>query len=148
MSFKEGKIFFHYLVPPFYFPHRGKKKQFIKKVFTEHRKRVDTVNFVFCSDSYLLALNKKYLRHHYHTDIVTFDLSDDDKVVADVFISVDRALVNAKSYRVPFSAELLRLLIHGALHLCGFNDKTPRQFNQMKKLEEEFLRRFTWNEKI
>ena len=140
---KEGNIYFHYLIPPFYFPHRARKKDFIKKIFREHSKKVDTVNFVFCSDSYLLSINKEYLEHNYHTDIITFDLSTDKKVVADVFISVDRARLNASSYSVSLGSELLRLLIHGTLHLCGFNDKTPLQFKHMKRLEEKFLKRFT-----
>src|ERR671912_556014 len=102
MPLKQGNIYFHYLVPYFYFPQRNKKKDLIKGIFNEHRLTVDTVNFVFCSDSYLMLLNKRYLKHNYRTDIITFNLSIDDLITADVFISVQRAKVNAGSYNVSY----------------------------------------------
>jgi probable rRNA maturation factor len=103
---------------------------------------LNTANFIFCSDEYLRSINKKYLSHNYRTDIITFDLRVDKAIIADVFISVDRAKANALFYKVSTTSELLRLLIHGTLHLCGYDDKTTADFNQMKKLEEKYLKSF------
>lgn len=142
MSEGTEKIYFHYLVNTFFFPNRTRVKAFIKSIFHDHKKKIASITYVFCSDTYLLKINKKHLGHNYYTDIITFDLSSSEKVTADIFISIERMRSNASFFKVSFSSEIVRLLIHGALHLCGHTDKTPAQFKRMKKLEGYYLEKF------
>ena len=142
MPGKSGDIYFHYLVKPFFFPGRTQAKAFIKTILHEHRKEVDAINYIFCSDKYLLTINKKYLKHNYYTDIITFELAQEEGVTADVFISVDRMRINASAFKVSTSSEIMRLLIHGALHLCGYKDKNSAQSKRMKQLEEYYLDKY------
>ena len=139
MSQHLPSIYFHYLIPSFYFPHRAFTKVFIASIFTEHRKKINTINYIFCSDEYLLSLNKNHLNHDYYTDIITFDLSNDSSVTADIFISVERAKENAVFFRNTMILEVLRLIIHGALHLCGYKDKTAKAAKEMRILENKYL---------
>jgi rRNA maturation RNase YbeY len=133
-------IYFHYLTSPFYLPQRYTIKKFLLSVFEHHSKSVENLNYIFCTDDYLLNLNKDYLNHNYYTDIITFELSQPfQPIQADIYISVERARDNAKSYNVPIIHETTRLLIHGALHLCGYKDKTDKEFKKMKTLEELHL---------
>ena len=102
--------------------------------------RVGELNFIFCSDDYLLEINKQYLNHDTFTDIVTFDSSEDEDVVAgDIFISVDRIQDNAQKFNVPESDELHRVIIHGVLHLCGYLDKKPADKKLMTAKEDHYL---------
>ncbi len=139
MTFAKEKICFHYLVSPFYFPNRTKVKVFIEGIFREHRLSIQTINYIFCSDDYLLSINKKHLKHNYYTDIITFDLSDGLEFVADIFISVDRAIENSSAYNVSKLSEIQRLIIHGALHLCGYKDKSDTTRRKMKRMEDHYL---------
>ena len=139
MTHSHSSIYFHYLIPTFYFPHRVFTKAFIASIFADHRKKIDTINYIFCSDKYLLSLNKNHLNHNYYTDIITFDLSNDSMITADVFISVERARENAVLFGNTILEEVIRLLIHGALHLCGFKDKTKKDSNRMKGFENKYL---------
>ena len=108
----------------------------------KYSKTPENINYIFCSDDYLLSINKKYLKHNYYTDIITFDLGEKDQIVADIYISADRARENAKHFKVSFHSEIVRLLIHGALHLSGFNDKNSRDYQRMKKLEMTYLKQY------
>jgi rRNA maturation RNase YbeY len=95
----------------------------------------------------LLSLNKDFLKHNYYTDIITFELNKSDApVLSDVFISIDRAKENAKRFNVSVYNEILRLLIHGTLHLCGFKDKEEKDYREMKELENRYLIRFVSRE--
>jgi rRNA maturation RNase YbeY len=132
-------IYFHYLVPSFFFPQRTKAKKFITYIFKTYRKTTENINYIFCSDDYLLSINENYLKHNYYTDIITFDLGKKNPIIADVYISIDRARDNAKKFRASFHSEIIRLLIHGALHLSGFNDKTSGDYQRMKELEIAYL---------
>lgn len=115
-------------------------KKFIEQIFNEEGKKLENLNFIFCSDRELLAINKKYLNHNYHTDIVTFDLSEKKGVVqGESYISIDRVRVNAIRLDIPFRKELLRVIFHGALHLCGYNDKTKKDILTMRKKEDYYL---------
>ena len=142
MDFSKNQIHFHYLISPFYFPDRSETKKFIAKIFQDHNRRINAINYIFCADEYLLSINQAYLKHDYYTDIITFDLSYDKFITADVFISFDRVKANAITYKVSRLSEIRRLLIHGALHLCGYKDKTPNQFKRMKEMEELYLNEF------
>ena len=98
------------------------------------------INYIFCSRLYLLNLNQTYLNHHDHTDILTFDQSTTPGTVSgDIYISVDQVRDNAKQYAVSFQQELKRVMVHGILHLLGYNDKTPEEQKEMRKKEEAYL---------
>ena len=111
----------------------------IKQVIDEHCKKVGDVSFIFCSDTYLLDVNKQYLDHDYFTDVITFDYVEGDVVSGDIFISVDRVEENAKSFSTSFSNELNRVIIHGILHLLGYNDKTDTDKLIMTGKEDLYL---------
>ena len=97
------------------------------------------LSFVFCDDEYLKNINIKYLGHDYYTDVISFDYSKEEGLVGDVFISVERVKENAKNFKVSFNEELFRVIIHGVLHLCGFNDKTDKEIKEIRKQENHFL---------
>ncbi len=117
--------------------------EWIKKIVELHHQEIVTLNLIFCSDNYLLGINKQYLQHDYYTDIITFDNSDDSGLLeGDLYISIDRVKDNAGQLKISFDAELKRVVIHGILHLLGFNDKTDMQQKRMREKEEESLRLF------
>ncbi|MDA3909844.1 MAG: rRNA maturation RNase YbeY [Bacteroidales bacterium] len=98
------------------------------------------INVIFCSDSYLLQMNKSYLNHDYFTDIITFDYVEDKIISGDLFISLDRIKENADKYADNFSQELYRVVIHGVLHLCGYKDKSESEKNEMHVKENQYLK--------
>ena len=102
-------------------------------------KLLGDVNCVFCSDKYLLEINKTYLNHDTFTDIVTFNYVENDIISGDLFISVERVKENAASFNVNFLHELKRVIIHGVLHLIGYNDKTPEEAEEIRAKEDFYL---------
>ncbi|WP_437921135.1 rRNA maturation RNase YbeY [Sphingobacterium sp. LRF_L2] len=105
-------------------------------------KRIGELNFIFCSDAYLLEINKQYLNHDTYTDIVTFDSSEEEDVIAgDIFISVERTAENASKFSVSTRDELHRVIIHGVLHLCGYHDKKKEDKELMTQKENEHLQK-------
>jgi len=111
----------------------------IQQTIKNENKQTGVINIVFCSDDYLLKMNKEHLQHDYFTDIITFDYCENDTVSGDLFISTDRVEENAKKYKVVFLNELNRVIIHGVLHLLTYNDKTDEQQNEMTKKENFYL---------
>ncbi|PKP08572.1 MAG: rRNA maturation RNase YbeY [Bacteroidetes bacterium HGW-Bacteroidetes-4] len=105
-----------------------------------NNKMAGDIAIIFCSDAYLLSMNKQYLNHDYFTDIITFDYSEGSMVSGDLFISIDTVNHNAKKFGVTFEQELLRVVIHGVLHLLGFNDKTNEEQKIMRENEERSLK--------
>ena len=100
-------------------------------------------SFIFCSDDYLLQINRSFLQHDYYTDIITFPLSvKDEPIVAEVYISLDRIKQNAIQHNVNLFDETLRVLFHGALHLCGYSDKTKKQQLIMRAKENYYINLF------
>jgi len=97
------------------------------------------ISIVFCTDDYLLTINKQYLKHDYYTDVITFDYSEAGKISGDILISIDRIRENAQLFGVTFDLELQRILIHGILHLLGFTDDTASERMGMTVKENEFL---------
>lgn len=108
-------------------------------VCESENKELDEVSIIFCSDDYLLTMNNEYLQHDYYTDIITFDYCVDNQVVGDLFVSVDRVTDNAKLNQVSFDNELLRVMVHGILHLIGFKDKSDEDSKLMRLKEDEYL---------
>lgn len=100
------------------------------------------IDYIFCTDDYLLNLNQEYLNHDTYTDIITFDYTEGKKVSGDVFISTERVKDNAKDYAVNFEEELLRVMSHGLLHLMGYGDKTGEERELMREKEEEKIKLF------
>ena len=115
-------------------------KDLIKQIFLKERKVLGRLQYVFCQDDYLLQINQSHLQHDYYTDIITFDLSDTlDETVGEIYISIDRVKENSKQHETIFDQEILRVIFHGALHLCGYRDKTKREITIMRQKEEEYL---------
>ncbi|TXN37648.1 rRNA maturation RNase YbeY [Flagellimonas hymeniacidonis] len=100
------------------------------------------LDYIFCSDDYLLSINQDYLNHDTYTDIITFDYSDGKTLSGDIFISTERVNENAKAYKVSLDEELLRVMSHGILHLMGFGDKTDEERILMRSKEEEKIKLF------
>jgi rRNA maturation RNase YbeY len=137
------RIFFRYNERKPAIPGKALLKQLIEQQTTIHRKKLERITFIFCSDEYLLEINKQFLRHDYYTDIITFNLSDNPDVLwAEVYISVDRVRENATNLSNAFTDELLRVIFHGVLHLSGFGDKTKKQQMQMREMENVLIRKF------
>ena len=114
--------------------------EWIKQVIKDHEHSVGEINYIFCSDDYLLQINKDHLNHDYYTDIITFDNSDESHMIeTDIFISVDRVRENSSNQNVSYELELRRVMIHGILHLLGFNDKTDEQKKRMREKEDACL---------
>lgn len=98
------------------------------------------VNIIFCSDNYLLHVNKEFLAHDYYTDIITFDNSENKgTIISDIFISVERVRENAQQFKITFQEELHRVMVHGLLHLVGYNDKNDVEKRMMKEKENSYL---------
>ncbi len=125
---------------------RGLNEKYIKwlkKLIEKEGFSLVELNYIFCSDEYLLHVNQQYLHHDFYTDIITFDNSDKEfEIEGDIFISVDRVKENAKELSVPFSTELKRVMSHGVLHLCGYGDKTKEEIELMRKKENEAIKGF------
>jgi rRNA maturation RNase YbeY len=119
---------------------RKKIRKWIEQVIHEEGYALNHINYIFCSDAYLLDINTTHLQHDFYTDIVTFDQSSDDKEIeADIYISVDRVADNANDRHIPFDKELARVMIHGVLHLLGYNDKTEEEKKQMREKEDSCI---------
>ncbi len=120
---------------------RAAVKALLQEMFHVENYMLSSLQYVFCSDEYLLQINKDFLQHDYYTDIITFEMGDPKTtgVEGEIYISVDRVKDNAKDLAVPFQEELRRVLFHGALHLCGYKDKTPAQEKKMREMEEKYL---------
>ena len=103
------------------------------------RFREGDISVIFCSDDYLKQININYLNHDYYTDIITFDYSDNKIISGDLFVSIDRVKENAEINNENFNKEICRVIIHGILHLCGYKDKTSKEKEEMRKLEDSFL---------
>lgn len=112
----------------------------ISRVINEFGKRVGEVRYIFCGDEYLYEINVNFLKHNTYTDIVTFNLSENpDYISGELFISLDRIAENAKINLKTFENEVFRVMIHGVLHLIGYNDKLESEIVQMRALEEKCL---------
>jgi len=126
------------------FPFKGKEaiKKWIKQVIAVEGKKCGELLYFFCTDKYLLGINKKFLNHDTYTDIITFDYSADKSISGEIYISIERVKENAAIYEQPFNDELKRTLIHGVLHLCGYSDKTKAQKEEMRQKENFALSMF------
>jgi probable rRNA maturation factor len=115
-------------------------KNWLKALVKEEGFELISAEFIFCSDDYLLEINRDYLQHEYYTDIITFDLSEEvQEIEGTIYISLDRVRDHAQTLKVDFNTELARVMAHGLLHLCGFKDKTKAEQAEMRKKEDYYL---------
>ena len=131
----------HFYAEEIEFPEIDKKHiiVWIKQVAALHDKRVGEISYLFCSDTKILEVNREFLQHDYYTDIITFDYSEGDRISGDIYISLDTVQSNADSFKNNYFTELHRVIIHGILHLCGQNDKSEDEQNEMTQKENEAL---------
>ncbi len=119
---------------------RKKLKLFIQKLFDLEGKKLDNLSYIFCSDEYLLGINNEFLKHDFYTDVITFDLSvNKEEISGEIYLSIDRIKDNAKQQQVSFNEELHRVILHGALHLCGYKDKKKEEIVEMRAKENKYL---------
>lgn len=111
----------------------------LEQVVKENNFELEELSYIFCSDEYLLNVNKEHLNHDYYTDIITFNYNEGVSLSGDLFISYDRVLDNAKDLELDSFDELCRVMVHGVLHLLGFNDKTEEDKKEMRLKEDEYL---------
>lgn len=116
---------------------------FILSIVQEEGKSITSATIIFCSDTYLLTLNRQFLNHDFYTDILTFDLSVNDSISGEIYVSVDRVKENAAMLDIPFSQELNRIIFHGILHLCGYKDKVKKDKVRMTQKENEYLEKYS-----
>lgn len=123
---------------------RKQLKLFIEHLFKQENKVLNGITFIFCSDEYLLDINNQFLKHDFYTDVITFDLSSENRggIQGEVYLSIDRIKDNAKELNILFIKELHRVVFHGALHLCGYKDKKKEEIAKMRFKEEEYLKMY------
>jgi probable rRNA maturation factor len=135
-SSTKSKVCF-FFKSPVSLPDRAKLKKFVEETFRKEKKKLLSLNFIFCSDRDLLEINRQYLKHDYYTDIITFELSDKDSPIeGEVYISIDRVRDNSKKLKEPLYRELLRVIFHGVLHLSGYRDKSQKERKEMRRKED------------
>jgi probable rRNA maturation factor len=119
---------------------RTKLKKFIEGAFRKEKKKLRSLNIIFCSDNDLLVINRRYLKHDFYTDIITFELSENgEPIEGEVYISIDRVKDNSRKLKEPLRREFHRVIFHGVLHLCGYNDKSRTDSAKMRTNEEKLL---------
>ena len=138
LFFMEINLFFQNAIS---LKERGKLKSFITLLMKKEGHKPKDISIIFCSDEYLLEINKQHLNHNYFTDIITFDLTpkNEKETTAELYISTDRVKHNAKDYNTTISNELHRVIFHGILHLCGYKDKSKNDIKLMREKEAHYL---------
>ncbi len=135
---QEPEIYFHNESIEFSIPDEQSYINWVLAIAQSEGKELGAINYIFCSDDFLLEVNKEHLNHDFYTDIITFPLQD-DPIVSDIFISIDRVRDNAQTLDVAFDKELQRVMAHGILHLCGYGDKTDEEATIMRQKEDGCL---------
>ena len=132
-------ISYHFENTDFVFRERDLNNRWLRTVAESEMKRIGDIAIIFCSDGYLLDVNRKYLGHDYFTDIITFDYCEGERLSGDLFISVDSVRENAIEYGTEFGNELNRVMVHGLLHLIGYDDHTEEDVKTMREKENHYL---------
>ncbi len=142
MSKPEGTVRFHALTH-IQLNERKRLKSFLSYLIHQEKHQLVSLDYIFCTDDYLLKINQEFLNHDELTDIISFDLSDQKGLIkGEIYISVDRIQENAKTLSPTLKQELHRVIFHGALHLCGYKDKTPEQAYEMRSKEDDYLEKY------
>lgn len=135
-----SRIHFFEEAVSFNLQHRAAIAEWLTSIATQEGYMLEEINYIFCSDDYLLQINKEYLNHDYYTDIITFDHSSQSRhITSDIFISIDRVHENAHDLNTPFEQELHRVMVHGLLHLLGYGDSTEDEKILMRRKEDACL---------
>jgi rRNA maturation RNase YbeY len=132
-------IHFHQENTNFSLPSEHNTENWIIKAIRKEKKTCGELNFIFCSDEYLLGINQTHLNHDTYTDIITFNYVEGDRISGDIFISTDRVKENASKFNIPFLHELHRVIIHGVLHLIGYDDKSTVDAQEIRLKEDFYL---------
>ena len=130
------KFFYH---TDFFLSNEEKVAEWLLAVLINEGTEALSIDYSFVDPKQMIKINKKHLNHNYLTDVLAFDYSENSQIQADVFISEEKVRANAQEYSQEFSVELMRVMLHGLLHLCGHKDKTPEQQNRIRELEEKYL---------
>jgi probable rRNA maturation factor len=137
------RIFFNYADIALQYNQKRNLKVSVSKLFDLEKVSISRIDYVFCTDLYLLQLNQQHLQHNTLTDIITFDLSNNkETIIGEIYISIERIRENASTHNVSFANELNRVVFHGALHLCGYKDKSSDEKKTMRKMEDKYLKMF------
>ncbi len=134
-------IEFHYEID-FKLKDESKYRNWIENVAASEEGEISQLDYIFCTDEYLLEKNQQYLKHDTYTDIITFDYSRGKAIAGDVFVSIDRLKENSDKYNVRFNDELLRVMAHGVLHMLGYNDKSDEDRVVMRQKENDKIKLF------
>ncbi len=134
-------INFNYLdVSSSSFKNKTRLKAQLVSLFKNEGALVESMEYIFCTDAYLLGINKQFLKHNFYTDIITFNLANKNAPIqGEIYISIDRVKENAQTHQTTYKEELHRVIFHGALHLCGYKDKLPSDIKKMRKAEDSYL---------
>ena len=132
-------VTYHFEDTDFQFKNRKFNNMWLKMVVESEIKKLGQVAIVFCSDNYILDINQRYLQHDYFTDIITFDYCENNLISGDLFISVDSVKENSLFYGVDFETELNRVIVHGILHLIGYDDHSEEDIKVMREKENYYL---------
>jgi rRNA maturation RNase YbeY len=138
-SFTENFKYYHF---------KPQLKDCIHSILKEEKKKLGEIYFIFTGNPEILEINKTYLKHDYFTDVITFSESKRDNLSGDIYISLDQVKINAERFNTSVIIELARVIIHGILHLIGYNDKTENEQKLMREKEDTYLCRFNWNDII
>ena len=130
------KFFYH---TDFFLSNEEKVAEWLLAVLINEGAEALSIDYSFVDPKQMIKINKKHLNHNYLTDVLAFDYSENSQIQADVFISEEKVRANAQEYSQEFSVELMRVMLHGLLHLCGHKDKTSEQQNRIRELEEKYL---------
>lgn len=136
-------VYLHSEVPTYSFKNKKVIKDWLKTVIQLENKVLGDINVIVVSDGELLDINKKFLKHNYFTDVITFNYNDNDVVSGDIYISLDRINENAKKLKDTPETELNRVIVHGVLHLLGYDDKTSNQKVEIRSKEDVYLKILT-----
>ena len=142
------KVVFNYDDRPLRLNQKREVQSFIARLFKKEKKALERLDYVFCSDERLLQINRDFLKHDFFTDIITFDLSVDENITSgEIYISTDRVKENAALLKTGYEEEMLRVLFHGALHLCGYTDKRKHDVIIMRQKEDYYIALYKQNKR-
>jgi len=143
LSSKQANTKFFFIGTKPFLDNRTELKNFLNSIFQNEGVILNSLTYVFCTDEYLLEINKQYLHHDYYTDIITFNLGKENEAVdGEIYISIDRVRDNSKRLNQYFKIELHRVIFHGALHLCGYTDKLKVDKSLMTVMENKYLKQY------
>lgn len=132
-------VAYHFEDTDFIFKNKAKNNKWLRLAAESEIRTLGDINIIFCSDNYILDINQKFLQHDYFTDIITFDYCEGERLNGDLFISVDSVRENAVEYGEEFDRELARVMVHGILHLIGYDDHTAKDQKLMRSKEDYYL---------